>query len=290
MVREFDLASKSFMADGFTLPEAKSSTAYLDDNTVVFGTDFGPGSMTTSGYPNVVKLWHRGEKIEAAKKIFEGKLADVASTGGALRDGDFLLPIINRSPTFFESENYLEAADGTWWMIPIPASAVVQGLNKGQLLVTLREDWKAPDGTKLKKGALFSVPLKQLQDTRKLPPVTFFQVAKSRKHGPSPPRASASGEEAIGMDGGVSASPPGRVIVTRVVSMVAVRSSTMGCSTMPEAVSSAANSTKLRSLNIARPGAPGITINSSPATGSTSVMLLVAPGSSVESEEWVGSS
>ena len=180
VVREFDLASMSFMADGFMLPEAKSSTAYLDDNTVVFGTDFGPGSMTTSGYPNVVKLWHRGEKIEAAKKIFEGKLADVASTGGYLRDGDFLLPIINRSPTFFESENYLEAADGSWWMIPIPTSAVVQGLNKGQLLVTLREDWKAPDGTKMKKGALFSVPLKQLLDTRKLPPVTVLYTPGPR--------------------------------------------------------------------------------------------------------------
>ena len=56
VVREFDLGSKTFMKDGFALAEAKTTITYLDDDTVLFGTDFGPGSMTTSGYPRIVKL------------------------------------------------------------------------------------------------------------------------------------------------------------------------------------------------------------------------------------------
>src|SRR5664279_2879176 len=60
VVREFDPGTKSFVKDGFTLPEAKSDITYLDEDTMLFGTDFGSGSKTTSGYPNVVKLWKRG--------------------------------------------------------------------------------------------------------------------------------------------------------------------------------------------------------------------------------------
>ena len=54
-------AASASCKDGFQLTEAKSAITYLDDDTVLFGTDFGPGSMTTSGYPRIVKLWKRGE-------------------------------------------------------------------------------------------------------------------------------------------------------------------------------------------------------------------------------------
>ena len=57
VVREFDLATRSFIKDGFTLAEAKSSITYLDEDTVLVATDFGAGSMTTSGYARIVKSW-----------------------------------------------------------------------------------------------------------------------------------------------------------------------------------------------------------------------------------------
>jgi prolyl oligopeptidase len=180
VVREFDLAGKTFVKDGFYLKEAKSSVVLLDDNTILFGTDFGTGSMTTSGYPNVVKLWKRGQKIDDAKAQFEGKLADVSSAGSYLRDGDTVVPYINRSTTFFEAEYYFQGADGRWWKIPLPLDAELRGLSKGQLLITVRKPWKAPDGTRLGKGALFSVPLKALQGTQKLPPVTVLYTPGPR--------------------------------------------------------------------------------------------------------------
>ena len=81
VVREFDLKTKSFQKDGFTLVHAKSGARYLGENAVLFETDFGPDTMTASGYPRIVKLWQRGTPIEAAKTIFEGKREDVASQG-----------------------------------------------------------------------------------------------------------------------------------------------------------------------------------------------------------------
>src|SRR5581483_7018565 len=71
VIREFDLETRRFVPDGFTLAEAKSSVSWLDDDTVLFGTDFGPGSMTTSGYPRIVKLWKRGTPTTAAKAVYE---------------------------------------------------------------------------------------------------------------------------------------------------------------------------------------------------------------------------
>ena len=78
VVREFDLASRTFIADGFALPEAKSDVSYVDDNTVLFGTDFGKGTLTNSGYPRIVKLWKRGAKVADAKQVAEGNVEDVA--------------------------------------------------------------------------------------------------------------------------------------------------------------------------------------------------------------------
>ncbi len=54
VVREFDLTSKQFVPEGFYLPEAKSDVAWRDRDWIYVATDFGPGSMTASGYPRVV--------------------------------------------------------------------------------------------------------------------------------------------------------------------------------------------------------------------------------------------
>ena len=53
VVREFDPKTKAFVTDGFALPEAKSDVAWKDRDTLLVGTDFGPGSLTDSGYPRI---------------------------------------------------------------------------------------------------------------------------------------------------------------------------------------------------------------------------------------------
>ncbi len=42
VIREFDLLAKTFVDDGFKLPEAKSQVAWIDIDHVYVGTDFGP--------------------------------------------------------------------------------------------------------------------------------------------------------------------------------------------------------------------------------------------------------
>jgi prolyl oligopeptidase len=158
VVREFDLATKSFPADGFALPEAKSDVAYLGDDTIFFGSDFGLGSLTTSGYPRIVKAWQRGGRIADAPTIMEGKADDVSVAATVLRDGEKSQALIVRSPSFFTSEYYASSPGGGWWKLPLQDSAQLQGLHRGQLLVTLREDWTV-GGKTFAKGSLLAFAL-----------------------------------------------------------------------------------------------------------------------------------
>ena len=84
VVREYDLKAKKLAKDGFALVEAKSDASYLDDDTVLFATDFGKGSLTNSGYARIVKLWKRGTPIASARTLFEGKVDGRAGLAGDL--------------------------------------------------------------------------------------------------------------------------------------------------------------------------------------------------------------
>ncbi len=77
-IREFDRSTGTFVEDGFMLPEAKQSVAWVDEDHLVVGTDFGDGSMTASGYPRILKLWKRGTGLEEATTILEGEPTDVS--------------------------------------------------------------------------------------------------------------------------------------------------------------------------------------------------------------------
>lgn len=79
VVREFDTVDQRFVDGGFTLPEAKSDVAWIDENTIYVGTDFGPGSLTASGYPRVIKRWRRGQPLAEAATVFEGEAQDVSA-------------------------------------------------------------------------------------------------------------------------------------------------------------------------------------------------------------------
>ncbi len=71
VVREWDMDKKAFVLGGFTLPEAKMEVSWADGDNLYVATDFGPGTMTKSGYPRIVKRWQRGTPLTAATTIHE---------------------------------------------------------------------------------------------------------------------------------------------------------------------------------------------------------------------------
>lgn len=101
VVREFDTVTRSFVKDGFVLPEAKSELDWVDADTVLVGTDFGPGSLTDSGYPRIIKRWKRGTPLAAATTIFEAQRSDVAASAWVDRTPGFERILLRRSPDFY---------------------------------------------------------------------------------------------------------------------------------------------------------------------------------------------
>ncbi len=155
-VREFDLADLRFVDAGFRLPEGKQSAQWLDPDTLIVGRDWGPGTMTESGYPFVLKTWHRGAPLDAAVEMFRGNEDDVSVSAGVLRDPDGTVRgvLINRQLNFFESERYLVTPGGPL-RLPLPAKSSFRGFVAGQLVFSLEEDWGADFAT----GALVSLDL-----------------------------------------------------------------------------------------------------------------------------------
>jgi prolyl oligopeptidase len=154
VVREFDSESRTFVDGGFELPESKGGVTWVDADTLLIARDFGPGTLTSSGYPMIVKRLKRGQSIDQAETIFTGQPADVSVSAGTLRDAGGVIQavIINRGVSFYEGETHLLNADGTTTRLQLPAKSDIDALVQGQLVVTIKEDWTAPSGQDFRTG------------------------------------------------------------------------------------------------------------------------------------------
>jgi prolyl oligopeptidase len=139
VVREFELTTKSFVKDGYRLPEAKSQISWRGQDSVFVGTDFGPGSLTKSGYPRIVKEWKRGTPLDQAAVVFEGQPDDMSAS--AFRDltPGFERDVVVRRPAFWTSETFLRR-EGKLVKIDKPDDARVS-FHREWLLIQLRSDW-----------------------------------------------------------------------------------------------------------------------------------------------------
>ena len=145
VVREFDMKTKAFIKDGFYLPEAKSEVAWRNRDRLYVGTEFGPDTLTSSGYPRIVKEWKRGTPLAQAELVFEGQREDVSVDAIVVHDHGRTYEFIRRAPTFFTSQQYVRRGR-QWVKIEKPDDAGV-GTFDNQLLLRLRLDWTVGDQT-----------------------------------------------------------------------------------------------------------------------------------------------
>jgi prolyl oligopeptidase len=166
VVREFDTVTKQFVTDGFTLPEAKSDVDWIDDNTLYVGTNFGPGSMTDSGYPRVIKRWKRGTPLAEAKTVFEGETKDVSVSVSVDKTPGYERTIFNRSLDFYNQKSFLLQGEA---LVPldIPSDASLSFL-RDTLLLQLRSDLKVGDTSFPSGTLLYANAASYLRGERKL--------------------------------------------------------------------------------------------------------------------------
>ncbi len=175
-LREFNLKTGRFVDGGFVLPRSKQSVAWVDKDTLLVARDWGPGTMTKSGYAFVVKRWKRGEPLQSATEVYRGSQTDMDAGPLVLHDADgHQFTAVVKRADFFHAEVFLLAPDGAK-RLALPAKADIQGLLRGQLIVTLNEDWTpANSAKKIVQGTIVSLDLAALRrDPLNLKPTVIF--------------------------------------------------------------------------------------------------------------------
>eukprot|EP00978_Attheya_sp_CCMP212_P002882 scaffold5942_cov55-Attheya_sp.AAC.1 len=178
-LKEFDLLSESFVSEeegGFCLPEAKTRASYKSRDVLLVGSDFGPDSLTDSGYPRTVREWVRGTKIEDAPLVFEGEKTDV-SVSAYIDDQrahhGSIYEVRARALTFYTSKHYARIVDYEHLLAPnapkrlakeappefteldIQDDADIDFFGK-MIFISLRSDWTPIEGSGItyKSGAM----------------------------------------------------------------------------------------------------------------------------------------
>ncbi len=158
VTREFDMDKREFVNDGFSRPESKGSMSWIDQNHVFVMTDFGPGTMTESGYPRIAKRWKRGTPFASAEVVYEGKNDDMSV--GAFHDDSpgFERNFVTRNLAFYNNELYMLDDNLKLIKIDVPNSAQKSVFHQ-YLAIELRKPWEVGDKT-YPAGALLMTDFK----------------------------------------------------------------------------------------------------------------------------------
>lgn len=147
VTREFDLvARRSIPAaeGGFERPDAKGSMSWIDEDTVWVATDFGEGTMTTSGYARQVRRWRRGQALAEAELVFQADPADMMAMAAHDATPGWERDWIVRARAFYDDEQMLLREDGRLVTIDVPRD-LEMGAHRDLAHFLPRTDWTVGD-------------------------------------------------------------------------------------------------------------------------------------------------
>ena len=167
--REYDLETAQFVANGFVLPKSKQGATWVDHDTLLVSRDWGPGTMTASGYPFVVKMVKRGAPLTGATEVARGAAEDQLGTyASTITDGaGHRLVMIERRQDFFGGDKFVWTPAGTK-KLSMPARAFAQGMVDGRVVFTTQDPWSA-----VPAGGVAAVPLADVEQGRATPSLVF---------------------------------------------------------------------------------------------------------------------
>jgi prolyl oligopeptidase len=162
--REFDVQSRQFVRGGFELPSS-AAVKWANDNVLLVSTDFGPGSTEENGSALEVRRWVRGQALSHAKTIFRAAQAPPTSTYVVpfSIDNEFGTPnhpttLVQVNHGNFHHETWIGSSESNFVRLPLPDSASMVGVFRGELIFRIDQDWSVADRT-WPAGSYLSVPL-----------------------------------------------------------------------------------------------------------------------------------
>lgn len=140
IMREFDMTTKNFVADGFVLPLTKGGASWLTDDELLIERDFGPETLTASGYPRTVRSWKRGESLKHTKIIYQTLASDAMISVQSTHDKGLTRTLLYRRIDFFNLEIY-EYKNREFKKLELPKKFDAES-NLSKLHLILKEDWR----------------------------------------------------------------------------------------------------------------------------------------------------
>lgn len=181
VLREWSLADREFVENGFQIASSYSSVDWLDRDTLLVVSDRQRsrlGSMLF-GYRHNVRKWKRGTPLHAAEVIFTGERSDLGMTPVVMRRPEGKVILVVRKPGIYDTVYAVLKEDGSLVELPMPRHANLRAMFKGQMLFILREAWtlhgEGGKGRKIPQGALVAFDLDRFLKTGKRPAIrTIF--------------------------------------------------------------------------------------------------------------------
>jgi len=161
VLREFDVANRRFVEGGFESPNAKQWANWLDADTLLIATGFGPETINTSGYPRQVRLWDRDSPLSEARLVFEGPATDAFEFPVVSHRDDGTHALVVQGPDFFTQTLHLLDKDESLTVLPLPQDVSMQGFMGDRMIASLRSDWTV-GGATYASGSVVSVTIADL--------------------------------------------------------------------------------------------------------------------------------
>jgi prolyl oligopeptidase len=158
-IREFDAVAKAFVAGGFRFASGKQDVEWLNADTLLVARDWGPGTLTSSGYPFVIKRVKRGESLDQAVEVYRGAPTEVQAGAQVFRDPDGAVArvLIGRNVSFFQTTWFDLSHQGAVRPLDLPHKIDLHGYLAGKLIIGVNEDWPVSAAhAAVKAGALIA--------------------------------------------------------------------------------------------------------------------------------------
>ena len=188
-VREFDLRTRSFVPapEGFELPVAKTGASWIDRDSLLVSTDFGPGTLTSSSYPASVRVLARGAQLSDAVEVLRVPHDHMIAFGGVDHTPGFERVIVGDIIDFYHQRLSFaplgegRVTDAQFTDIDAPTDVGVD-LDRELVLFRPRTDWNG-EGFTVPAGALAVAKLDEFVAGTALPRVIFTPDASTSLQG-----------------------------------------------------------------------------------------------------------
>ncbi len=156
--REFDLASKSFLKNGFVIPHGKVEVAWQDENTLLVVREWNAGELTRAGYPYIIKRLKRGQSFEDSVEVYRGSMNDSSVEIHELHAAEGAqVVVVDRFRSYFEADHSL-VIGSELFKLGLPLHSNIQSLVDNQLIVNVLENWNA-SGIDVPSGSVVALDM-----------------------------------------------------------------------------------------------------------------------------------